>query len=87
MKKMINIKEASNIFGLSEYEIRIGIKNGRYPFYRIGQKRGKYLIDYELFANELKKASMNNMANASQSALSSEIINPDIYGKLRRVSK
>ena len=87
MKKMITIKEAANIFGLSEYEIRIGIKNGRYPFYRIGQKRGKYLIDYELFANELKKASMNNMLNASKNVLPNEIINSDIYGTLRKVSK
>ena len=87
MQKMISIKETAKIFGLSEYEIRIGIKNGRYPFYKIGQKRGKYLIDYELFASELKKASMNNMISAGKDAIPSEFINPDIYGKLRKVSK
>ena len=85
MKKMISIKETAAIFGLSEYEIRMGIKNGRYPFYKIGQKRGKYLIDYELFASELKKASMNNMFNAVKNIIPGEIINHDIYGNLRKV--
>lgn len=61
MKKMITVKEASLISGLSEYEIRIGLKQGRFPFYAVGNKGKKYLIDCELFFETLKNIVLNNM--------------------------
>lgn len=61
MKKMITVKEAALVSGLSEYEIRIGLKQGRFPFYAVGNKGKKYLIDCELFLETLKNIVLNNM--------------------------
>ena len=53
-KQMFTIQEAVKHFGISEYSIRMGIRQGIYPAIKIGGKRGKYLIDSELFESTLR---------------------------------
>ena len=60
-KQMITIQEAVKYFGISEYSIRMGIRQGVYPAIKIGGKRGKYLIDAELFESTLRMEAIRNM--------------------------
>lgn len=60
-KQMLTIQEAVKHFGISEYSIRIGIRQGIYPAIKIGGKRGKYLIDAELFESTLKNEAIRNL--------------------------
>ncbi|WP_250229679.1 hypothetical protein [Anaeropeptidivorans aminofermentans] len=64
MGKMITIKQAACEFGLSEYELRMGIKNGKYPYIRVGEKNGKYLLSREQMTERIYKMSINNMKSA-----------------------
>ena len=58
---MFTIQEAVKHFGISEYSIRMGIRQGIYPAIKIGGKRGKYLIDVELFESTLRTEAMRNL--------------------------
>lgn len=60
-KQMFTIQEAVKHFGISEYSIRMGIRQGIYPAIKIGGKRGKYLIDSELFESTLRIEAIRNM--------------------------
>ena len=60
-KQMFTIHEAVKHFGISEYSIRMGIRQGVYPAIKIGGKRGKYLIDAELFESTLRMEAIRNM--------------------------
>lgn len=60
-KQMFTIQEAVKNFGISEYSIRMGIRQGVYPAIKIGGKRGKYLIDAELFESTLRMEAIRNM--------------------------
>lgn len=60
-KQMFTIQEAVKHFGISEYSIRMGIRQGVYPAIKIGGKRGKYLIDAELFESTLRMEAIRNM--------------------------
>lgn len=60
-KQMFTIQEAVKHFGISEYSIRMGIRQGVYPAIKIGGKRGKYLIDAELFESILRMEAIRNM--------------------------
>lgn len=62
-KQMFTIQEAVKHFGISEYSIRMGIRQGVYPAIKIGGKRGKYLIDAELFESTLRMEAIRNMKN------------------------
>ena len=62
-KQMFTIQEAVKHFGISEYSIRMGIRQGVYPAIKIGGKRGKYLIDAELFESTLRIEAIRNMKN------------------------
>lgn len=60
-KQMLTIQEAVKPFGISEYSIRMGIRQGIYPAIKIGGKRGKYLIDSELFELTLRNEAIRNL--------------------------
>lgn len=60
-KQMFTIQGAVKYFGISEYSIRMGIRQGVYPAIKIGGKRGKYLIDAELFESTLRMEAIRNM--------------------------
>lgn len=61
-KQMFTIQEAVKYFGISEYSIRMGIRQGRYPAIRVGGKRSKYLINAEQFKKVLEQEAMSNLA-------------------------
>ncbi|DAB10085.1 MAG: hypothetical protein KIC88_08225 [Acinetobacter sp.] len=60
-KQMFTIQQAVKHFGISEYSIRMGIRQGIYPAIKIGGKRGKYLIDAELFESTLRIQAIRNL--------------------------
>jgi len=64
--KLITIPEAAAMFNLSEYEIRNGIRNGKYPAIKVGTKRGKYLILPESMDARLKELAEANLVPASE---------------------
>ena len=81
MGKRATIQEATVITGLTEYALRMGIKQGRYPHIRIGLGRGKILIDIDLLEQYLLQEAVDNM-NMQRSESTTAVIN---YGQLRRV--
>ena len=63
MKKMISIKEASKQSGLSEWELKRGIHAGEYPHIRIGEGRGKYLLDMDMLQETLQRKLQQSINN------------------------
>lgn len=57
MSKLLSIKEASDIFGLSQSELRRGFLTQKYPGMRLGDinGRGKIVFDEELLAQRIKE--------------------------------
>lgn len=61
LSKVVGIKEAAALTGLSAHELRAGAKSGKYPAMRAGGPHGRLLFDIErLFARmqELMEANM-----------------------------
>ena len=79
MTKRVTIPQASTITGLSEYAIRKGVKERRYPHIRTGLGVGKILIDIDLLEQYLAQEARDN-ATCDNSGL----VN---FGQLRRVSE
>ncbi len=42
MNRLLTTKEVAEITGLSEYELRLGAKQGRYPVIMLGSRDSKY---------------------------------------------
>ena len=61
MKKMLTVKEAVKVTGLSEWELKRGFAAGIYPHIRIGQGRGKFLVDIELLQETLREMSEKSL--------------------------
>lgn len=61
MREMLTIKETAKEFGISEYSLRIGIKQRKYPAIRVGGKNGKFLINVHLFAQCLEREALGNL--------------------------
>jgi hypothetical protein len=78
MSKRVNVPQAAQITGLTEYALRLGIKQGRYPHLRTGLGTGKILIDIDLLEQYLEQEAKDNAHYKSDF----EVFNP---GKLRVV--
>jgi excisionase family DNA binding protein len=61
MKRVLTIKEAVAITGLSDYAIRQGIRQGKLPACQLGGKRGRYLIDSEALFNAIQNLCIANI--------------------------
>ena len=61
MALTMSIKETAITFGLSEYAVRQGIRQGKFPAFQLNGNRGKYLIDRDTFANTLKNLCFKNI--------------------------
>lgn len=59
---IVGIKKAAEITGLSEWELRIGAKQGKYPFYRPGSGKANapYKFDIDLLVEVIKKECIKN---------------------------
>ncbi|MDD3199347.1 MAG: hypothetical protein PHV95_09155 [Eubacteriales bacterium] len=78
MGKRVLIKEASETVGLSEWELRQGIRSGRYPAMKVGTGKGKYIIDIDLLEARIRELMQANVVD-------SEKDNQNTYGRIRRI--
>jgi len=76
-KKML-IKEASETIGISEWELRRGIKCGRYPALKVGAGKGKYIIDIELLEKRINELMQMNVSTEKE-------FNRGDCGQIRRI--
>lgn len=76
-KKML-IKDAAKYVGLSEWELRQGIKAGRYPAIKVGQERGKYIVDIELLEARIEELMLSNIKTEAKEEMR--------YGVIRKIS-
>jgi hypothetical protein len=61
MGKLVTIKEASERTGLSTCEIRRGIRKQTYPSIKVGEGRGKYLLDLDLLVATIDKIMIGSL--------------------------
>lgn len=61
MSKRVGIKEAAKITGLSEWELRRGSKENKYPYIKVGGKNGKLIFDIELLELHISNMMMENI--------------------------
>lgn len=73
VSERLNIKDTAKRFGLSEYGLRQGAKEGRYPHIKVGNK---YIFDVELLEQCLKQEAKSNLRKAD---------NQSSFGSLRAV--
>lgn len=64
--RLLTVKEASNLTGLTEHELRLGAQQGRYPYIRPGKGGAKapYLFDIDLLNKAIKNLMEQNMKEA-----------------------
>lgn len=58
----VGVKEAAEITGLSQHELRQGVKSGKYPFSRTGKtSNGKILFDIDFLLKHIEQMMLNNI--------------------------
>ena len=62
MHKMLPLKEAAALIGISAWELARGARAGIYPHIKIGEGRGKYLFNVELLLKELDRMALSNIS-------------------------
>lgn len=60
MGKRLGIKAAAQQVGLSEWSLRQGIKQGKYPYIKVGIGRGRIFVDVELLEQALEQEAQDN---------------------------
>lgn len=78
MGQKMNIKEAAAATGLSLWELRQGVKLGKYPALKCGVGKGKYIIDIDLLEERIQKLMQMNVKNEFEG-------NKDTEPKIRRI--
>lgn len=62
MARREGIKRTAEIMGLSVYELHKGVKEGKYPYFRVGDpKKGKIIFDLDLLEDRIKELMMSNV--------------------------
>lgn len=62
MLRMATLDEAvKQIPGLTKHELYTGLKSGKYQGYRVGGKRGKWLVDLDLLENRIRQLMQQNI--------------------------
>ncbi len=61
MAKMVLLQEASNVTGLSQWELRTGALSGKYPAMRIGGSRGKIVFDLDMLWEHIRSMMLENI--------------------------
>lgn len=79
MGKRVGIKEAAELVGLSEWELRQGINTGKYPAMKVGVGKGKYILDIDLLEERIQELMKSNIRENCDHM--SELN----YGRMRRV--
>lgn len=78
MARMVLLKQASQATGLSEWELRMGARAGKYPHMRVGNSNtGKLIFDLDILEAHIKQMIEGSVKQQTQEAIE--------YGKLRQV--
>ena len=77
MTRVVLLKQASEITGLSTWELSTGSKSGKYPFMRIGGPRGRIAFNLDLLESRIQELMQENIRQV-------QIQEPE-YGQLRRI--
>ncbi len=64
--RVVGIMEASKIFGLSQWELRQGVKNGKYPAFRVGGKKGKLMFNVKLLTERIEQLMKKNLKEVAE---------------------
>ena len=67
MKKMLKAKEAAEVIGITEWELKRGYHAGEYPGIRIGEGRGKFLFDIDLLKDVMTRRALANVKLTTES--------------------
>jgi len=59
-EKML-IKEAAAKVGISEWELRQGVRSGKYPALKVGNGAGKYIVDTGLLEARIEELMLENI--------------------------
>ncbi len=78
MARMALLKDAARAVGLSEWELRMGARAGKYPHMRAGNPiTGKLIFDLDILEAHIKQMIEGSIKQQDQGAIE--------YGKLRKV--
>lgn len=67
MGKKVGVREAAEIIGLSQWELRTGAKAGKYPSIRVGDaEKGKIVFDIELLEKHIEKMMQESIEFTSE---------------------
>ncbi|WP_337937790.1 hypothetical protein [Anaerotignum faecicola] len=66
--KLLTIKEAATATGLKECELRLGAKQGRYPYIRSGRggRNAPYFFELGLLEKAIEEQAQQNMLEAKK---------------------
>lgn len=56
----MNIKEAAQQVGITESGLRTGIKQGKYPYIKVGVGRGRIFVDIDMLNKALELEAQEN---------------------------
>lgn len=62
----MNIKEAARQVGLSEWSLRAGIKQGKYPYIKVGVGRGRIFVDIDMLEKALEHEAQDNQKRQAE---------------------
>lgn len=66
MSRMLNLREAAEAVGLSAYALRIKVKQGCYPYIRVGRGRGRIFFNIDMLRAAIEKEQLANMEQQKQ---------------------
>jgi len=76
MSRRVKLKQAAEITGLSEFELRQGCINRKYPHMRVGNSRtGKIIFDLDLLEERIQEIMLENVSDEIE----------EEQGRIRRV--
>ena len=65
--KIVSVKEAAKLTGLSCWELSCGARSGKYPAMKIGGSRGKWAFDLDILQKRLVELMYENMEKCNNS--------------------
>lgn len=77
MLRIVTLEEAvKQVPGITFHELYTGVRSGKYPAFRAGGSKGKWLVDMALLEERIKELMTENMSEPK----------PEVqFGKLRRI--
>ena len=61
MGQRMNMKDAAKASGLALWELRQGVRNGKYPALKCGVGKGKYILDIDLLEDRIHELMLKNV--------------------------